>query len=123
MVSNVISMPAPHVRKGLTLVEVIVAMLVFTVGALGLAAGSAVVARQIASTTLRANAMTIARSRAERASAQGCSASTSGEERRLGVRSVWRSSGGSVVTLDQTLEWSTQSGVRSDRFLSSVPCA
>lgn len=115
-------MSIPRERTGLTLVEVIVGMLVFTIGALGLAAGSAVVARQIASTTLGANAMAIARSRAERASAQGCSASTSGEERRLGVRSVWRASGGPVVTLDQTLEWLTQSGVRSDRFLSSVPC-
>lgn len=102
--------------------EVLVAMLVFAVGALGLAAGSAVVARQFAGNTLRSNALRIARTRAERAIADGCLASTSGEDRRLGVRSVWRSSLGASVTLDQTLERSTPLGVRSDRFLSGVPC-
>lgn len=109
-------------RKGLTLVEVIVAMLVFAVGGLGLAAGSAVVVRQIARSTLRANSMTIARSRAERAHASGCSATSSGEERRLGIRSVWNVVPGPALTLDQTLERATTSGIHADRFLSAVSC-
>ncbi|HEX2721954.1 MAG TPA: prepilin-type N-terminal cleavage/methylation domain-containing protein [Gemmatimonadaceae bacterium] len=109
-------------RAGLTLIEVIVAMLLFTIGALGLAAGSAVVVRQIASNTLRSNASSIALSRAEGVSAAGCTGASSGDERRLGVRSVWSSNTGPALTLDQTLERTSVTGIRSDRFLSAVPC-
>jgi|SRR5688572_15259760 len=109
-------------RNGLTLIEVIVAMLVFAIGGLGLAAGSAIVVKQIGMSTLRSNAVTIAKSRAERATAEGCGSIAAGEERRLGVRSTWSVSSGSVVTLDQTLERQTALGMHSDRFLSSVPC-
>ena len=97
-------------------------MLVFAVGGLGLAAGSAIVARQIGVSTLRSNALTIARSRAERASASGCGSLSAGQDRLLGIRSVWTVSGGSAMTLDQSLERQSASGMRSDRFLSAVPC-
>lgn len=109
-------------RRGLTLIEVIVAMLVFAVGGLGLTAGSAIVVRQIGLTTLRSNALTIARSRAERAAASGCGSVAAGEDRRLGIRSVWTVAGGSALTLDQSLERRSALGVHSDRFLSAVPC-
>lgn len=109
-------------RNGLTLIEVIVAMLVFAIGGLGLAAGSAIVVKQIRLNNLRSNAMTIAQSRAEQAIASGCSAISSGEERKLGVRSVWSANGGAAVTLDQTMERQTASGLHSDRFLSAITC-
>lgn len=109
-------------RNGLTLIEVIVAMLVFAVGGLGLAAGSAIVVRQIGLSTLRSNALTIARSRAERASASGCGSLSAGEDRILGIRSVWTVAGGSALTLDQSLERQSALGMHSDRFLSAVPC-
>ena len=109
-------------RIGLTLIEVIVAMLVFAIGGLGLAAGAAVVVKQIGLSTLRSNALTVARSRAERAAASGCGSVGSGDERRLGVRSVWNVTGGSAETLEQTMERQSALGMRSDRFLSAVSC-
>ncbi|MEO8576821.1 MAG: prepilin-type N-terminal cleavage/methylation domain-containing protein [Gemmatimonadales bacterium] len=109
-------------RNGLTLIEVIVAMLVFAIGGLGLAAGSAIVVKQIGLSTLRSNAMTIAQSRAERAIALGCGTLTSGEESKLGIRSVWTVNGGAAATLEQTLERKSALGMHSDRFLSAVPC-
>jgi len=59
-------------RAGLTLIEVIVAMLVFAVGALGLAAGSATIARQMSNTSLRSRSSSIARSRDERSHSLPC---------------------------------------------------
>ncbi len=109
-------------RNGLTLIEVIVAMLVFAIGGLGLAAGSAIVVKQIGLSTLRSNAMTTAQSRAERAIASGCGTLTGGEERKLGIRSVWTVSGGAAATLEQTMERKSALGMHSDRFLSAVPC-
>lgn len=109
-------------RNGLTLIEVIIAMLVFAVGGLGLAAGSAIVVKQIRLNTLRSSALTIAQSRAEQAIASGCGAITSGEQSKLGVRSVWKVDVGAAATLDQTLERQTAMGMHADRFLSAVPC-
>lgn len=111
-----------RLRDGLTLIEVIVAMLVFAVGGLGLAAGSAVFAKQVGLNTLRSNAVTIARSRAERASASGCGSISGGEEQRLGIRSVWSVNGGPAMTLDQSLERQSALGMHRDRFLSAVAC-
>lgn len=115
-------MPSSRARAGLTLIEVIIAILVFAVGGLGLAAGSAIVARQVGLSTLRSNAVTIARSRAERASATGCGSLASGEELRLGIRSVWSVTGGTTLTLDQRLARQSAAGMQQDRFLSAVPC-
>lgn len=109
-------------RTGLTLIEVIVAMLVFAIGGLGLAAGSAIVVKQIGMSTLRSNSLTIARSRAEQAIASGCGSIAGGAERKLGVRSVWTVTGGSAATLEQTLERQSALGMQSDRFISAVPC-
>lgn len=109
-------------REGLTIIEVLAALLVFTVGALGLAAGSAVLVRQLAGNTLRSNALAIARSRAERAIGEGCAKVSSGEEQRLGVRAIWSSSRGATLTLEQTLVRPTQTGMRSDRFVSGAMC-
>ena len=109
-------------RSGLTLIEVIVAMLVFAIGGLGLAAGSAVIVKQIGLNNLRSNALTIARSRIEQAIASGCGSLGSGQERKLGIRSVWTVTGGSAETLEQTLERQSTLGMHSDRFLSAIPC-
>ena len=109
-------------RSGLTLIEVIVAMLVFAIGGLGLAAGSAVIVKQIGLSTLRSNALTIARSRSEAAIASGCGSIASGAERKLGVRSVWSVTGGSAETIEQTVERQSALGMHSDRFISAVPC-
>ncbi|MGI9140301.1 MAG: type IV pilus modification PilV family protein [Gemmatimonadaceae bacterium] len=109
-------------RDGLTLIEVVVAMLVFSVGGLGLAASAAAIARQIAASTIRSDAALIARSRAERASAASCDRQAGGEATAAGVRSLWTTGDAHVVTLDQRLEWSDSFGIHSDRFLSVVPC-
>jgi Tfp pilus assembly protein PilV len=109
-------------RSGLTLIEVIVAILLFSTGALGLAAASAVIARQMTTSMLRSRSANFARERSEKAHAANCSLLSSGEESRDGIRATWTISQGQVATIDQRLERSTRTSVRSDQFISAIPC-
>ena len=110
-------------RSGLTLVEVVIAILVFAVGGLGLAASSAAIAKQISSNTLRARAASIARSRAESASAADCVLLSSGQSTLPAIRSIWTVSGAQAGMLDQRIERTDSRGLHVDNFLSAVPCA
>ena len=109
-------------RKGLTLIEVILAILIFSVGGLGLAASAASTARQISSNSLRSRAAAIALSRAETAQGSSCAAASSGTVSVPGIRSTWTVNTATVTTLDQRLERSDSRGVHSDRFLSAIRC-
>jgi len=109
-------------RAGLTLIEVVIAILVFAVGGLGLAASSAALARQMSGSVLRARAAAIAATRAEEMHAAGCSGSSNGDERILGVRSLWEIASAGAATLEQTLERNDGYGLHSDRFLSAASC-
>ena len=57
-------------RRGLTLVEVMIAILVFAIGALGLAATSAAILRQMASSAQRSRAAHLAASLDEKTHAR-----------------------------------------------------
>ena len=109
-------------RTGVTLVEVSVAILLFSTGALGLGATSTVITRQMTMTLLRSRAANLARERNEKAHSSNCGAISSGQETRDGIRSSWTVTGGRAVLLDQHLERSSTSSLRTDRFLSAAPC-
>ena len=112
-------LPVMPDRRGFSLVEVVIAMLVFAIGGLGLAASAAAIAKQIGSTSLRADAATIARSRSEAALGAPCGSFPDGEAVTSGVRSVWSVDGS---TLEQRLERSDAFGAHADRFISAIPC-
>lgn len=109
-------------QQGFTLVEVVIATVVFTIGGLGLAATSASIARLIAANTLRSNAAEIARARAETAHAAGCAVSISGEARESGIHSIWSATGSGVGSLHQALLRTDAFGRHSDSFISAIPC-
>ena len=106
-------------RRGFSLVEVVIAMLVFAVGGLGLAASAAAIAKQVAASGLRADAATIARSRSEAAHGASCGSFSSGEAVTAGISSVWSVDGS---TLEQHLDRADAFGSHTDRFISAVPC-
>jgi prepilin-type N-terminal cleavage/methylation domain-containing protein len=81
-------MRSPAAAAGYTLIEIIVALMVFTVGALALAGSSGVVARAMASNATRELAARIAVSRIETIASQ-CATATSGRERILQIESEW----------------------------------
>ena len=109
-------------RAGLTLIEVIVAILLFSVGALGMAAASAAITRQMTLSLLRSRAAAIARTRDEEAHSVDCSAVVAGSETQQGVASRWVVSRGSVLSIDQEIERRGVTDQKTDHFLSAAPC-
>ena len=109
-------------QSGVTRVEVIVAILLLSTGALGLAASSAVITRQMTINLLRSRSANIARERSERAHAAACSGLSGGNETKDGIRASWTVSTGPVATIDQDLERRSRNEMHFDRFLSAVPC-
>jgi prepilin-type N-terminal cleavage/methylation domain-containing protein len=109
--------------RGFTLVEVVVAIVIFAIGGLGLAATAATVAKQISMSSLRQRAALIARTRAEQASGSRCDAISSGIATAPGIRSAWSVAGTAVRTLDQQVQRADSRGTHTNTFLSAVPCA
>ncbi len=111
-----------QMRRGLTLIEVVVAILVFAVGGLGLAASSATILKQMSETTLRAKAGFMARSTSETANAFNCDDLSNGEARSRGIRSVWTLNGSRAITLSLRVERTDHRGTHNDTFLTAVQC-
>lgn len=109
-------------RTGVTLIEVIVAILIFSTGALGLAATSAVITRQMTMSLLRSRSANLARERNEKTHATSCDRLSGGDETRDGIRASWTIAGGQAAMVEQRLERRTANSIREDRFLSAVPC-
>lgn len=109
--------------QGYTLVEVIVALVVFTTGALGLAAGSAIVTREMAANGTRSLAGRLARNRQEQFQA-GCPGAESGSETHGSVRSAWTvvTLASSLALLDGRISYPTPRGNRTDAYTLTVWC-
>ncbi|HKN68023.1 MAG TPA: prepilin-type N-terminal cleavage/methylation domain-containing protein [Gemmatimonadaceae bacterium] len=77
-------------RAGFTLAELLVALMVFSVGALAMVATSANVMTLITSSKNRATAAAVAASRFERMRSQPCSAHQSDSASTRGVSEAWQ---------------------------------
>jgi Tfp pilus assembly protein PilV len=109
-------------HDGLTLVEIIVALIVFMTGALGLAAGSAIVAREIGTNGLRSGAALLARSRQEKVHS-ACRAAAPGTEARGALISTWTLSGESTtVTLTGNVSYSSSRGLSTEPYSLTISC-
>ncbi|MDQ6717231.1 MAG: prepilin-type N-terminal cleavage/methylation domain-containing protein [Gemmatimonadota bacterium] len=111
-------------RTGFTLIELVFAVFVFSVGALGLAATSAVILRSLSVSSARERASRLASNRIETMRSFACGAARSGSEIRGGMTSVWtvsRSASGldAVVSVSYVAGGST----RRETIASTIPCA
>jgi type IV pilus modification protein PilV len=78
-------------RKGFTLVETIVALVLLQIGMLALASTAGVAARDLSDAQMRRRAMTIARNGAESLRVSACAGGTSGDRTAgRGLRESWR---------------------------------
>jgi len=113
---------APAAR-GYTLIETIVAVLLFTLGGLALASTSAVIGRELNANGLRERAARIAASRLETISAE-CRASSSGRESLQQVESNWSVSfpDPSRVSVVASVSYVTWKGQRTDFYRAILPC-
>ena len=80
----------PRARAGFTLAELLVALMVFSVGALAMVATSANVMTLITASKNRALAASVAASRFERMRAQPCSAHQTDSASARGITEAWQ---------------------------------
>ena len=108
---------------GFTLVEIIVALVLFTTGALGLAAGSAIVAREIGANGLRSDAALLARSRQEIVYSS-CRTAESGTEARGSLISTWTVSPveSTTVTVTGSVSYVSSRGARAEPYELTIAC-
>ena len=111
-------------RRGFTLVELMVAMMLFSVGLLALASTSAVVVRQMGDAGNMSVAATVAQARIERLRTANCAVAATDSAVQRGVMATW------VVTpmtrsaqIDVTVRYNTRQGARTQSYRSMLPCA
>jgi prepilin-type N-terminal cleavage/methylation domain-containing protein len=110
-------------RAGYTLIELIVALIVFTVGGLGLVATSAVIGGELTANAVRERAGRLAASRLEILTAE-CRTATAGQETVGGINSEWSVSfpDSSRVSLLESVSYTTRRGTRTDTYRATQPC-
>jgi prepilin-type N-terminal cleavage/methylation domain-containing protein len=110
-------------RRGLTLIEIVIAILILSVGALALAGTSALMVRRLSESARGAAATSVARNRLESSHSLPCSALSSGSEQIFGVRSEWSTTGSTYsAAISQHVSYPTRRGAHTDHFLTAAPC-
>jgi prepilin-type N-terminal cleavage/methylation domain-containing protein len=110
-------------QPGFTLIELVIAIVLLSVGAIALAGCAAAITRQMTVSARRSRAAMIARSRAEESQSRPCSALTGGSEELQGIRSDWDVSTSSVsAELGQQVEYRSLFGQRMDMYRTAAPC-
>jgi Tfp pilus assembly protein PilV len=116
----------PHGRKGVTIVEVIIAMMVFAVGLLGMAGFSLTVTKQYKSSTKQETAALMVQSRIDSVASIRCQAlapsgNQTGTLTRLGVTERWTiSDGNDIKVLLDSVTFSPRT--RPLVYRSIIPC-
>ena len=108
---------------GYTLIEVIVALLVFTVGALALAASSALIAQTMAANALRERSGRLAATRIALIKSQ-CGTAVSGSETVQQMESVWSVTrfNRSRVSITESVSYPSPRGPRTRTYSTTVWC-
>lgn len=110
-------------RRGVTLIEVVVAILILSVGALALAGSAAITVRRMSDGSRGSAAAFAARSRAETSFSKPCGSLNDGNRSIRGVRSEWSIADGAFsADLRQRVTYGTRGGDHVDEFLTTVPC-
>ena len=110
-------------RAGFTIVELIVAMVVFAVGVLGLAATAASVTQLMGGATRQTIAANIAQSRLEKLRASPCGTLANGADTTRGVVSTWTvQTVTRGVNITETVIFATQGGNRTRTYKTTLPC-
>lgn len=116
---------APRRRDGFTVAEVIVAMVILSVGLLALASGSVGVVRQMRAGNQAAIASMVAQSRLEKMRSRTCSNISSGTATTTGLSEKWTvaSSSSRISTVAETVTYVPRAGVTKKLGINTiVPC-
>lgn len=116
--------PGSGSRAGFTLVELLVAMMIFAVGMLGLAATAGSVTRMMGGARRQTIAAQVAQSRIEKLRASPCTALTGGSETVRGVTNIWTVTAVSrgVNVTDSVVFPIARGGSRSRVYRTTLSC-
>jgi prepilin-type N-terminal cleavage/methylation domain-containing protein len=116
-------METPRRNAGYTLIEVMMALLVFTVGALALAASSTVVAQAMSTNALHERAGRVAASRIALIKSE-CGIAVSGSETVQQMESTWSVARGdrSRVSVTETVSYRSPRGPRTLTYRTTIWC-
>ena len=112
-------------RRGFTIIELVVAIIIMTVGVLALATGSAGVAKQMRAGNQAALAAVVAQTRLETIRSQGCTYLSNGNATTRGMNEKWTItwlSGRSRVVTESVTYVPRAKVTRTIGLRSVVPC-
>lgn len=110
-------------QRGFTIIELLVAVVIFSVGLLALAGTSSVILTSLTSTQSRTVAAGVAESRFERIRATACASRAAGSTTTRGITESWtldRLARADDVTVAVTFQSNHQA--RTELFRSFLPC-
>jgi prepilin-type N-terminal cleavage/methylation domain-containing protein len=112
-----------EVHRGYTLIELIVALLLFAVGGLALASTSAILGRSLNTDALRERASRIATTQMEMLAA-GCRSASNGGRSYAQIQSSWTVARPSASTIDirESVSYPSSRGLRSDSYRALMEC-
>lgn len=111
-------------RRGFTIIEVLIAVMILTVGIVGLATTAALVTRMVGQGQRYTEAASMASERFEILRAQPCASLANGSQTSGGYTVAWTVTtvGGSGRQFDVTVTSPTTSGTRQDVFTTMRNC-
>lgn len=104
--------PAPRrVRRGLTLIEIIIAIMVMSIGIMGLAGTASYVATQMGNGNQQTIAATLSTKIADSLAARRCASLVDGSQTTRGVTATWKiTTATRTRTIDQTVQYLAKKG-------------
>jgi len=118
---------AERARRGITLVELLVAMSILSVGLLAIAGVSGSITRSLGESRSETLAATAAMARFERVAGTQCSSLTLGSvtavtSRNITERYIVIDEGNNTRRVIDTISWKTRRGTRVAAFTTLLPC-
>ena len=117
-----------RVRRGVTMIELLVALAIVSVGVLALSGGAALVTRLTGGGTVQTRAAMIANQHIEQFRAVACTSVSTGTDTVRSVISSWTAtpvtSNGSRrgTSISLTVQYPTTKGMRSQAYTTLLPC-
>ncbi len=110
-------------QQGFTLVELLVAVVIFSVGLLALASSSAVMMRTLGESQSKTVAAAVAESRFERIRSTACANRTSGSAVSRGIAESWvRTPLARADDVTVTVQYTSQHRSQSRTYQTYLPC-
>ena len=120
-----VAKPSAQRRQGFSIVEVIVAMMIVTIGLLGIAGSTALALRSTLDATRRRDAAERAQSRLAQLAAAGCGRASAGRatDAARQLTEQWSvSSTGQFQQVTDSITWLGASGNVTFALTSAIPC-